>query len=248
MRSVLIIEDDEDARLLIRQYLKDSNLQFQIAEAGTAHEGLQSMQLYFPDIVLLDIGLPDKSGMNVLHYIKRDGILRHIYVIIISAHNDPETVKGSIDQGANDFLAKPIDQKKFMAKLKNGYEFQNLHRRVTGGESDIEVHRHAGFSEFMILGPLDKQTLEAFDKIFDNEFRYQSQKDIYILDLRYMPGLTKNDLAGVKTIIEALGAHKLKVVAGRNFAIMLSMNFEVGTNLFVTRDDLDRVLAEQKII
>ncbi|HSC66228.1 MAG TPA: response regulator, partial [Cellvibrio sp.] len=101
-RSVLVIEDDKDFAGIL--YDLAHELQYRCLVTETAAEGLQLAVELLPDAILLDIGLPDLSGMNVLQKLKANPLTRHIPVHIVSADDRAET---ALQMGAVGFAIKP---------------------------------------------------------------------------------------------------------------------------------------------
>ncbi|WP_039918400.1 response regulator [Cellvibrio mixtus] len=101
-RSVLIIEDDADFASIL--YDLAHELQYRCLVAETAGEGLQIASDFIPDAILLDIGLPDTSGLNVLQKLKANPLTRHIPVHIVSAADRSEA---ALQMGAVGYMSKP---------------------------------------------------------------------------------------------------------------------------------------------
>lgn len=101
-RSVLVIEDDADFAKILYELAHE--LQYRCLVADTATEGLQIAKEFLPDAILLDIGLPDSSGMSVLQKLKADPKTRHIPVHIVSAADRTEA---ALQMGAVGYAIKP---------------------------------------------------------------------------------------------------------------------------------------------
>src|SRR5690606_27475578 len=100
---ILIIDDEPQICKLLRITLETNG--YEIKDAGMAREGLAMAASHPPDLVLLDLGLPDKSGHEVLQE------LRAWYnkpIIILSVLNDETDIVTALDNGANDYLVKPF--------------------------------------------------------------------------------------------------------------------------------------------
>lgn len=101
---VLIVEDDNFLRSLITQkFLKEG---FEVFGAVTGKEGIEKINERMPDIILLDILLPDINGFDVLEYVKKNEKLQNIPVLIISNLSDEEDLERAQKLGAKDFLIK----------------------------------------------------------------------------------------------------------------------------------------------
>ncbi len=103
--GVLIIEDDPAAAGLLSVQLQRGG--YHVAVAGTGEQGLATARVCDPEAILLDIHLPGIDGWQVLAELKRDEHLRHIPVLIVSAHDDAEI---GLVLGAVDYFVKPVDR------------------------------------------------------------------------------------------------------------------------------------------
>jgi DNA-binding response OmpR family regulator len=123
---VLVIEDDPDIALGIKTVLGRSG--FDVASATEGRDGLRAFHTARPDLVILDIGLPEMDGWMVLERI-RD--LSDVPVLILTAHSlEAEKVRG-LRSGADDYLTKPFGNGEFVARV------QALLRRQQGAEQTI---------------------------------------------------------------------------------------------------------------
>lgn len=109
--SVLAIEDDPDVRGLLHALLGREG--YVVHEAGTGRDGLRTFHEARPDVVILDVALPDLDGWEVLSRI-RD--LSDAPVLVLSARSEGDRVRG-LDAGADDFLSKPFSQGELIARL-----------------------------------------------------------------------------------------------------------------------------------
>jgi len=106
-RRVLYIEDNETNIEIMRAMLT-RRPQIELSVAMTGRDGLAVARRLMPDLVLLDLDLPDISGIAVLHEIRADQRLGHTPVIIVSAYAQADQVANGFDAGATDYVAKPL--------------------------------------------------------------------------------------------------------------------------------------------
>ncbi|MGN0376203.1 MAG: response regulator [Suilimivivens sp.] len=111
--SVLLIEDEENIRSFIGTTLKNQNYKITTASSGT--EGLHLCASLCPDIVLLDLGLPDIDGMEV---IKRLREWSSIPIIVISARSHEQEKAKALDLGADDYITKPFGTVELLARIR----------------------------------------------------------------------------------------------------------------------------------
>jgi two-component system KDP operon response regulator KdpE len=133
---LLLVEDDLDLRSSLAASLVAR--QFTVREAGTAREGLAAWAANRPDLVLLDLGLPDQDGLNVIVRIRREATTP---ILILSARHQEQDRVEALDLGADDYLTKPFGTTELVARI------HALLRRAGGPAADplgrVEVGRLA---------------------------------------------------------------------------------------------------------
>ncbi|MEO6734681.1 MAG: response regulator [Ferruginibacter sp.] len=112
--QILIIDDEAQIRKLLQITLQSND--YQVVEAATAKEGMIAAANHPPDLILLDLGLPDEDGHSVLKQ------LRQWYskpIIIISVQNNEEDIVKALDNAANDYLVKPFRTGELLARIRS---------------------------------------------------------------------------------------------------------------------------------
>ncbi len=137
--SVLIIEDDVDAANIYKQFTDQMERFRVVATASSGEQALQLLKVIQPQLLLLDVFLPDMNGIDLLREIRKQ--YRGIDVILITAANDTETVSEAIRGGAFGYLVKPIIVDKLIATLKE-YEVVRgqLHQEQVVNQDKIDVY------------------------------------------------------------------------------------------------------------
>jgi two-component system KDP operon response regulator KdpE len=110
---VLVVEDEAQMRTFVRIALESHG--FQMLEAPTASEGIRQARTYSPDLVLLDLGLPDADGSIVTRRIRE---YSRVPILVISARGNEESKVKALDEGANDYLTKPFGSAELMARIR----------------------------------------------------------------------------------------------------------------------------------
>jgi CheY-like chemotaxis protein len=105
-RRVLVIDDEGDIRLLMRVMLRQAGVE--VEEASSASEGLERLRTSEPDLVLLDIRLPDGDGFEILEQMKQSGQIERVPVVMVSAHSTPSTRLRALAEGAAGYVTKPF--------------------------------------------------------------------------------------------------------------------------------------------
>src|ERR1043166_1762483 len=111
--TVLIIDDELQIRRLLRVCLEANS--YRVVEAGNGQEGISSVAQHRPDIVLLDLGLPDMDGVAVL---KRLREWSHVPVVVLSVRDREEDKIKALDNGADDYITKPFGTGELLARLR----------------------------------------------------------------------------------------------------------------------------------
>ena len=111
--SVLLIEDDKSISGFISTSLEGND--YKVNTAATGKEGLSLAASFCPDVILLDLGLPDMDGLDVLRQIRTWG---NIPVIIISARIKEQEKVMALDLGADDYITKPFGTNELMARIR----------------------------------------------------------------------------------------------------------------------------------
>jgi two-component system KDP operon response regulator KdpE len=111
--TILIIEDDPSLRRFLRLTLESQN--FKVLEATRAEEGLRHASVGQPDIVILDLGLPDMDGVDVTRKLRAWSA---IPIIVISARGKEQDKIAALDAGADDYLTKPFGVGELLARLR----------------------------------------------------------------------------------------------------------------------------------
>jgi DNA-binding response OmpR family regulator len=126
---VLLVEDDQDITLAVSTVLGRSG--FEVATAADGRDGLRAFHSQRPDIVVLDVGLPEMDGWTVLERIRE---LSGVPVLMLTAHGqEAEKVRG-LRAGADDYLTKPFGSAEFVARVQ-----ALLRRSPAAGEPAAEV-------------------------------------------------------------------------------------------------------------
>lgn len=113
-QEILIIDDEPQIRKLLQINLESNG--YKVIQASTGKEGIMLAANHPPSLILLDVGLPDKSGLDVLKE------LREWYskpILILSVQNDEENIVRALDDGATDYLTKPFRTGELMARIRS---------------------------------------------------------------------------------------------------------------------------------
>ena len=125
--KLLVVDDEPAIRRLIGTAL--ARVGYRLVEAGSGREALNAMQIDKPDAVLLDLGLPDRDGLELVPLIKQAGAA----VIVVSARDETEQKVTALDLGADDYVTKPFDTEEVLARIRTALR----HRLAAESETQV---------------------------------------------------------------------------------------------------------------
>lgn len=123
-KKVLIIEDDEDLQRLMTLNIRGAG--YEVFRASRGHDGVDVAKREQPSIILLDLMLPDISGMEVCRLLRREESLKNTAIIIVSARGEEIDRVVGFELGADDYVVKPFSVRELMLRV------DALHRRMKG--------------------------------------------------------------------------------------------------------------------
>jgi two-component system, OmpR family, KDP operon response regulator KdpE len=132
---VLVIEDEIPIRQFLRNSLNEAG--YRLAEADSGKRGLAVAEQSPPDVVLLDLGLPDMDGQEVLRKLRE---WLEAPIIIVSARDQEGQKVAALDHGADDYLTKPFNTGELLARIR--VVLRHAARRPSGGELPVFEQGH----------------------------------------------------------------------------------------------------------
>ena len=122
-KTVIVVEDEPDAAELFAEMMRVSG--FRVLKTYSSTPAISMIAHEQPDVVILDIMMPDISGLEVLRFMRREQQLMHIPVIVVSARSMPSDIQEGLEAGATIYLTKPVgylDLKKAVEDVMQGGE------------------------------------------------------------------------------------------------------------------------------
>ncbi len=145
MTSLLFIEDDDSIRLALRLALEDEG--YEVREAADGRSGLEAFAQHEPDLVLLDLRLPDIGGFEVCRALRSSSI---VPIIIVTAQTDTYDLVAGLEAGADDYVTKPVKPKELAARIRAALRRVQLHENPsvtpTSRFGDVELRREQGIA------------------------------------------------------------------------------------------------------
>lgn len=211
--KILVVEDDNDLRDYLKELLLDNTYSTQVASNGA--QALNLIQKFPPDLVILDLGLPNMSGETVLLEIRK----KHpeLRVIILTARDDVSDVIKGFSLGADDYMTKPFNTDELLARINarlRSKEGGNTKLKIADLELDnktLEVKRAKKLiqltpTEFKLLQYLmnNKEHILTREMILNRIWFYQEDIETRVVDV-YMGYLRKKiDLGFKKKLIRSV--------------------------------------------
>ena len=158
MKKILIIEDEEPIRRVLKRILTDENPEFKIAEAIDGIDAIDKLSRDKFDLAVCDIKMPKKDGLDVLKFaIKKD---LSTPFIMLTGHGNIETAVDSMKIGAYDFIEKPPDLNRLLISVRNAFKIRNLQNENTRLKKKlIKKHEMIGSSSKF------KNVLQLIEKV-----------------------------------------------------------------------------------
>ncbi|HHO75671.1 MAG TPA: sigma-54-dependent Fis family transcriptional regulator [Deltaproteobacteria bacterium] len=128
MSKILVIDDDKSIRETLELYLTEEGYAVRTAPTGT--DGLNEFTSWSPDVVILDIRLPDVDGFRILEELREED--ENAKVIMITAHHDMESTIRAMKEGAFDYIHKPVDVNELDIAIEKALHAQDMEKKIKG--------------------------------------------------------------------------------------------------------------------
>ena len=133
--KILLIEDDANIRSVMTAMLETAD--YQVILADTCSLGKILYTSHQPDVVILDLGLPDMDGMHFLTFVRQEALTP---IIVLSARSDDRDKVGALDNGANDYVTKPFSSAELLARIRmvlRNYQHRSDSGKLPGGKFQL---------------------------------------------------------------------------------------------------------------
>lgn len=116
LKTVLVVEDDPDFQKLTRHILEQEG--YKIFTASNGAQGLKVLEEWIPDMILLDIRLPDMDGYEICRIIRSNPRHGRIPIIMVTVESEVKNIVRGLKMGADDYIVKPFDPKELLARVR----------------------------------------------------------------------------------------------------------------------------------
>ena len=132
--KILVVEDDRNILSMIQTVLDTNG--YQVLTAQRCQQGILMMTSHVPDLVVLDLGLPDMDGEEFIRITRRNSM---IPIIVLSARTDEKDKVSALDLGANDYITKPFGTAELLARVRASLRINRMHLQAAAPGSVFKV-------------------------------------------------------------------------------------------------------------
>ena len=116
LKKILVVDDEQDLRNLLTERLMAAG--YNVSTAINGKEGLEKATAEKPDLIILDVMLPDTDGFKLCGLIKSNKEMKNIPIIMLTCLGQIEDIKAAIEKGASAYIAKPFDPKVLLSRIR----------------------------------------------------------------------------------------------------------------------------------
>ena len=218
--AILVVDDLEENRELLSRRLSRLGYSVELVESGS--RALESVKSKPPDLILLDILMPDLDGFEVLQRLKAEPATRHIPVIMLSSADQIDTVVRCINLGADDFLPKPFNATLLMARIESSLSKKRLRDQENAFLKQLQAQQDT--SERLLLnilpGPIAERLKQGERTIADHFEHTTVLFSDFVGFTRLSAGIAPRELVGrlneifsaFDRLCETHGLEKIKMI------------------------------------
>ena len=176
--TILVADDDEFIRLYLKKRLAGQG--YTVLAASDGEEAFAMAQEHLPDVIVSDWMMPKIDGIELCHKIKADSRLRFTYFIFLTARDKQDDKISSMDEGADDYLAKPFQDKELLARINVGVRITALRKELMSYQHQRAITELAVTIGHEINNPLGIMmlTLQVMNKRLQSQTTEELPKDI----------------------------------------------------------------------
>ena len=152
MATLLLIDDDQSLRETLAELFTGEG--HTVVQASDGEEAIRLLQSALPEVALCDWRMAPMSGLDVLRAMQREGLIRSIPVIVLTAYGDAESAVQAMQAGAYDFLVKPVDVDAVLSTVNRAVEHMSL-------QKSLERLQRERFRDGRLSMPRAQQTVKA---------------------------------------------------------------------------------------
>ncbi len=196
--NILIIDDTYEDIVALDRILQAAG--YHVCAARDSHAGLLALRESSPELLLLDVMLPNQNGFSVCRQIRSDRNLPNLSIIFVSAVHDVDLKAQAFDAGADDYVTKPFDPKEILLRVRHQLEYARMREELLDNARHDErqhiareLHDSVSQALFVIRGTIQSMMMDSSDLPTE----YQKQ-------LTYLNSLSTSALAEMRTLLNEL--------------------------------------------
>jgi DNA-binding response OmpR family regulator len=159
MKKVLIVDDVPENVFLLQDKLEHEN--YDVITAYNGKDGFEKARTDIPDLILLDIVMPEFSGIQVCRMLSEEPLTRKIPVILVTGKSDEDGIQEGLDAGALDFLRKPFNKVELLARISSALKLSEAHIRISESEQKNTFAATVVTTNHKIKQPLTLMSLSS---------------------------------------------------------------------------------------
>lgn len=163
--TILVVDDNATILEIMAAILRGKGYHVLFAESG--QQAVSSSELFVPDLILLDIDMPEMSGLEVCRFLKQQHHTRHIPIIFVTAMTDNDTLREAFECGGTDYVRKPVNSVELLSRIKSVLASEKLKKRLVEKEKLAGVLEMAGAVCHELNQPL--QAMQLYLDIFNSK-------------------------------------------------------------------------------
>jgi len=196
--KILVVDDDADLLSIAEQLLKDKH--FIVTTAKTGEECNQAIRLDKPDLLLLDVMLPDLNGVSICKSIKEDPELSSIFVLLLSGmKKESENISEGLESGADGYLVKPIKNREFLARVDAAIRIIQAEREIILKNNELRKMNIEKEKFFSIIAHDIRSPLSSFLSLTE-------------IMAENMSGLTLSEMQNISVKMRTSAANLLRLL------------------------------------
>ncbi|MEG3437983.1 diguanylate cyclase [Pannus brasiliensis CCIBt3594] len=200
---ILVVDDASKNLQLVIEILDNEGYATTFASSGK--QAIERVKKADPDLILLDLMMPEMGGIEVCQILKRDPRYREIPIIFLTANNDKENIVRAFDSGAVDYVTKPFYSNELLARVKTHLELKKTRDELKKAKSQLEESIVTDY----LTGVPNRRAIFTFgQKEFQRVARYSRSFSVLVIDIDYFKKVndTFGHAAGDETLISVARA------------------------------------------
>lgn len=218
---ILVVDDEQDVTELLKYKFEEEG--YDCVALNNPLAFVSYVQEINPNLIILDINMPDLSGLQLCGIVRHDPKMMHIPIILLTAHNETEVRVDGLERGADDFIAKPFSFVELMLRVKNLLNPRDKiahaapHKRIEVGKVVIDSESHQLEIDNKQVD-LTATEFRLLKHLMEGKGRIQSRENLLLSVWHYDSDMKTRTLdTHIRRLREKLGSHANMIETVRGF-------------------------------